>query len=191
MSNILVCSVINIFDNGTRLHYLSAMALLKELGGAVRQRRQDMGLSQQQLAGLVELSRATVNELETGKLKDLSSNRIERLANALGLAVGLVGTRCRKDRSAFEAAARVASVPYTTELPATILIDSIKDGAVPPGYIPHLRTLLQEAPIAMLADIADDLQQSHDVPKPDTWRRMRMLASVLQCDRPLWQSQST
>ena len=167
------------------------MALLKELGSAVRQRRQDMGLSQQQLAGLVELSRATVNELETGKLKDLSSNRIERLANALGFAVGLVGTRRPKDRNAFEAAARVASVPYTAELPASVLFDSIKDGAIPPGYIPHLRTLLQEAPIAILADIADELQQSHDLPKPETWRRMRMLAGVLKCDRPLWQSQST
>lgn len=42
------------------------MALLKELGTAVRQRRQEMGLSQQQVADLVELSRATVNELESG-----------------------------------------------------------------------------------------------------------------------------
>lgn len=167
------------------------MPLLKELGTAVRQRRQDMGLSQQQLADLVELSRATVNELERGKLKDLSSHRIERLANGLGFAVGLVGPRRLKDKSAFQAAARVASVPYTTELPASVLFDSIKDGVVPPGYIPHLRTLLQEAPIAILADIAEELQQSHSTPKPETWKRMRMLAGVLKCGRPLWQNQST
>jgi transcriptional regulator with XRE-family HTH domain len=167
------------------------MPLLKELGTAVRQRRQDMGLSQQQLADLVELSRVTVNALETGKLKDLSSNRIERLANGLGFAVGLVGTRRAKDKGAFEAAARVASVPYKTQLPAGVLLDSIKDGVVPPGFIPHLRTLLQEAPIAILADIADELQRSHSVPKPETWNRMRMLAGVLKSDRRLWQSQST
>ena len=167
------------------------MALLKELGGAVRLRRQDMGLSQQQLAGLVELSRATVNELETGKLKDLSSNRIERLANELGFAVGLVGTRRPKDRSAFDAAARIASVPYSSELPANVLFESIRDGTVPPAYIPHLRTLLQEAPIAILADLADELQQAHDLAKPQTWTRMRMLAGVLKCDRPVWQRLST
>lgn len=167
------------------------MALLKELGTAARQRRQDMGLSQQQLADLVELSRATVTDLETGKLKDLSSNRIERLANELGFAVGLVGTRRPKTRSAFDAAAAVASVPYTTRLAASVLLDSIRDGAVPPAYIPHLRTLLQEAPVAMLADIADELQQSHGVPKRETWKRMRVLAGVLKCDRRLWQSLST
>lgn len=166
------------------------MPLLKELGTAVRQRRQDMGLSQQQLADLVELSRATVNELEKGKLKNLSSTRIERLANELGFAVGLVGARAPKTR-ALEAATRLASVPYTSELPASVLFDSIKNGVIPPGYIPHLRTLLQEAPVAILADVADELQQLHDVPKPDTWKRMRMLATVLKCDRPVWQSQPT
>ncbi len=167
------------------------MPLLKELGTAVRRRRQDMGLSQQQLADLVELSRATVNDLENGKLKDLSSNRIERLANELGFALGLVGTRRPKGKSALEAAARTASVPYTTELPASILFDSIKNGVVPPKYIPHLRTLLQEAPVAILADVADELQHVHAVPKRDTWKRMRLLAGVLKCDRRLWQALPT
>ncbi len=164
------------------------MPLLQELGTATRRRRQEMGLSQQQLADLVELSRTTVNELETGKLKDLSSHRVERLANELGFAVGLVGSRNPKGKRSLEAAARVASVPYTSQLPPAVLRDSLKNGVVPPSYIPHLRSLLQEAPVAMLADIADELQQLHNVPKPDTWKCMRMLASVLKCERPLWQS---
>ena len=167
------------------------MPLLRELGTAVRQRRQEMGLSQQQLADLVELSRATVNELETGKLKDLSSGRIERLANELGFAVGLVGTRHAKDRSAIEAAARIASVPYKTQLPPDELSLSMRDGVVPPGHIPHLRTLLQEAPVAVLADIADELERLHGIPKPDTWKRMRLLAGVLKSNRALWQSMPT
>jgi transcriptional regulator with XRE-family HTH domain len=165
--------------------------LLRELGAAVRQRRQDIGLSQQDLAGLVELSRATINELETGRLKDLSANRIERLANELGFAVGLVGTRRPKDKSALQAAARVASVPYTSELPPAVLEDCIRTGSVPPGYIPHLRTLLQEAPAAILADIADELERQRGVPRQDTWKHMRLLARVLKCDRRLWQNPST
>ncbi len=167
------------------------MPLLRELGTAVRRRRQEMGLSQQQLADLVELSRATVVELESGRLKDLSSNRVERMANELGFAVGLVGTRRPKGQSALDAAARVASVPYTTELPASVLVDSFTQGVVPPGYIPHLRTLLQEAPVSLLADVADELQHLHDTPRSDTWTRMRMLAGVLQCHRRLWQTQPT
>jgi transcriptional regulator with XRE-family HTH domain len=166
------------------------MPLLRELGTAVRQRRQEMGLSQQQLADLVELSRATVNELESGKLKDLSSSRTERVANELGFAVGLVGAR-PKDKSALDAAARIASVPYATQLRPSVLFDSMKDGVVAPGFIPHLRTLLQEAPIATLAGIADELERLHEIPKTDTWKRMRMLAGVLKCNRRLWQSMPT
>ena len=150
-----------------------------------------MGLTQQQLADLVELSRATVNDLETGKLKNLGSTRIERVANELGFAVGLVGTRRPKDKGALEAAARLASVPYTNALPPGILLESLRDGVVPPGYIPHLRTLLQEAPVAVLADVADELHRLHQVPRPDTWKRMRILAGVLKGHRRLWQDTPT
>ena len=167
------------------------MPLLRELGTAVRRRRQELGLTQQQLADLVELSRATVVDLESGKLNDLSSNRVERVANELGFAVGLVGTRRARDGSALEAAARVASVPYTTELPVAILLDSLKDGVVPPGFIPQLRTLLQEAPVAILADLAEELERRHGIPRQDTWKRMRMLAAVLKCDRRLWRHAQT
>jgi len=167
------------------------MPLLRELATAVRQRRQEMGLSQQQLADLVELSRATVGELENGKLKDLSANRIERLANALGFAVGLVGSRRARDRSALETAARIASVPYAAALPASVLSDALRDGIVPPGYIPQLRTLLDEAPVTILADLAEELQQLHAIPRPETWKRMRLLAGVLKSSRRLWQAQPT
>lgn len=150
-----------------------------------------MGLSQQQLAELIDLSRATINALESGKLNDLSSKRIERLANELGFSVGLIGIRRPKEKSSLEAAARVASVPYSAVLPPSVLLDSIKEAVVPPAYIPHMRTLLQEAPVAILADLVEELQQTHGVPRPDTWKRMRMLAGALKCDRRLWQNQPT
>lgn len=167
------------------------MPLLSELGAAVRQRRQEIGLTQQQLAALVGLSRATIGELESGKLKDLSTNRVERIANELGFAVGIVGARRARDKGAAEAAARVASVPYASQLPADVLLDALAKGAVPPGYIPQLRALLQEAPVAILADLADELQRVHDIPRADTWKRMRVLAQVLKCDRPLWRQLPT
>ena len=166
------------------------MALLRELGAAARQRRSDMGLTQQAVADLAGLSRATINELESGKLKDLSSTRIERVANELGFAVGVIGGRRRTDGGALEAAARVASVPYSSEMPAAVLADALRQGAVAPAYIPHLRTLLDEAPVAVLAGTADQLQRDSGIPQPETWAKMRRLAHVLKCDRPLWQRPS-
>jgi transcriptional regulator with XRE-family HTH domain len=163
------------------------MPLLREIGTAVRQRRREIGLSQQQLAQLAELSRATVNDLETGRLKDLSSRRIERLANELGFAVGVVGTRKGKSERPLQVAARIASVPYGRELPGPVLEDTLRKGVVPPAYIPQVRTLLQEAPVAVLADVAAELEEHHDIPARDTWGHMRALARALDCDRPLWQ----
>ena len=167
------------------------MPLLSELGTATRQRRLDIGLSQQRLAEMAGLSRATINELDTGRLKDLSAHRAERLANALGFAVGLVGTRRPEGKGAFEAAARVASVPYASELPAPVLEASLREGTIAPGYIPHLRGLLQEAPVALLAGVAEELQAVHGVPTSQAWKNMQALAAVLKCDRPLWQGPST
>lgn len=164
------------------------MPLLKELGTAVRQRRQEIGLSQQRVADLADLSRATINELETGRLQDLSAHRAERLANELGFALGLIRARRDEARSVFESAGRVASVPYRLELPADVLRDCVRQGTVPPGYIPQLRTLLQESPVAMLADMAEELERTHKIPRQDTWKRLRMLGAVLKADRRLWQS---
>jgi transcriptional regulator with XRE-family HTH domain len=167
------------------------MPLLREVGTAVHLRRQEIGLSQQQLADLVELSRATVNALESGKLKNLSSSRIERVANELGFSVGLVGSRRARGQSEMASAARVASVSYAAEMPIQVLQDSLLRGTVPPGYIPHLRALLQEAPVALLADLAEELEQSQGTSKRQTWQRMRTLASVLNCERRLWQIAAT
>lgn len=167
------------------------MPLLEELAFAVRQRRQDVGWSQQELAEAAGLSRATVNALESGKLGDLSAKRVERLANELGLAVGLVGARRAKEHSALEAAARTASVSYATELPAGLLLEALRDATVAPGFVPHLRTLLQEAPVALLAGIADELAEKHGIERPLAWRRMRSLAAALKCDRALWRASPT
>ena len=167
------------------------MPLLREIGSAVRRRRKEIGLSQGDVAQLAELSRATINALEGGKLKDLGSGRIERLANELGFAVGVVGVRRSMDDSSTLAAARLASVPYASEMPAGVLESSLRTGTIPPGYIAHMRTLLDEAPVAVLADVADQLFREHGDAKDETWARMRLLANVLKCERALWRKPST
>jgi len=180
----------NIIDIHSTGSYSPAMALIQELGTAVRQRRREIGLSQQALARMSGLSRATVVNLENGSLQNLASTRIEAVANSLGFAVGLVSTDRGRIGGALADAARVASVPYRKQLPPDVLRDALLQGVVPPGYVPHLRTLLQEAPVATLAAVVQELEQSRDDPKSATWSRMRALANVLKCDRPIWNSKS-
>ena len=60
---------------------------LQQIGVLVRRRREDLGLSQQRLAKLADLSRATINQLETGVLVDLGVRKLAGLLDLLGLAL--------------------------------------------------------------------------------------------------------
>jgi DNA-binding XRE family transcriptional regulator len=69
------------------------MYAIHELSQTVRTRRQEIGLSQQRLATLAGLSRATIVQREGGTLKDLSFTRtalleVLRLGLTSGLALG-------------------------------------------------------------------------------------------------------
>jgi DNA-binding XRE family transcriptional regulator len=58
---------------------------LHEIGTLVRERRDTLGLSQDRLAKLAGLSRATINQLETGALMDLGVIKLACLLELVGL----------------------------------------------------------------------------------------------------------
>jgi DNA-binding XRE family transcriptional regulator len=58
---------------------------LYEIGQSVARRRAELDLTQAQLAKLSGLSRFTVNQLETGKVKDLGINKLIPLLTVLGI----------------------------------------------------------------------------------------------------------
>ena len=60
---------------------------LQDLGVAVRERREALGLSQLQLAKLANLSRTTIVLLERGSLKDLGINKAMVLMDVIGLTL--------------------------------------------------------------------------------------------------------
>lgn len=162
------------------------MAILSELGSAVKRQRLNMGLSQERLAQLSNLSRATINELETGKISNLSLTRAEQLANVLGYGLGVIGVRRDKDENALDIASRTASVTFGEPIPPETLRASLLSGFVPPNFIPHLRALLDEAPIGVLSAVAAQLERENEVRAKSTWQKMRQLAKVLGCTRPIW-----
>ena len=164
------------------------MPILNELSTLVKRRRAEMGLTQERLAELAGLSRLTVNQLETGKLANLSLTNAEQLANVLGLGLGVTGAQRLRDGTsdALETAARTASVSYGEPIPAQTLRAAFLKGIVPPDYIAQLRTLLDEAPVGVLSAVATQLEREDGVRARATWQRMRQLASVLGCTRPIW-----
>jgi transcriptional regulator with XRE-family HTH domain len=167
------------------------MSALNELGIAVRARRSDMGLTQAALAKLTGLSRATVNQLETGMIGDLSLKRAAKLLETLGLSMVIdpmpVKRQAASRRLPLEIAAGTASVSYRVPLNPEQLRQALTGSAVPKGFTPHVHALLDEAPVALLASVADQLHEEAGIEPAQAWKRMRELAKALKSRRPLWQ----
>jgi transcriptional regulator with XRE-family HTH domain len=60
----------------------------EDLAGAVRERRHELGLSQEQLAGVVGLHRVSIGYLEAGE-RSLGFEHVLRIVQALGLDLEL------------------------------------------------------------------------------------------------------
>ncbi|MEO8387392.1 helix-turn-helix transcriptional regulator [Polaromonas sp.] len=166
------------------------MPILSELANVVKRQRSEMGLSQERLGELAGLSRATINELETGKLANLSLTRAERLVNLLGFGLGVTGIRKPKSDeqpgNALEIAARSGSISYSEPIPPEALRHTLITGTVPPKHIAQLRAVLDEAPLSVLSAAAAEIEAESGAPRKATWQRMRQLAVVLACTRDIW-----
>ena len=166
------------------------MPILNELATIVKRQRSEMGLSQERLAELAGLSRATINELETGKLSNLSLTRAERLANLLGYGLGVTGVKRPKAdpgaSSALDTASRSASVSYGDPIPPETLRHALVTGVIPPRHIAQLRALLDEAPLSVLSAVVAQLESENGAPRKATWQKMRQLAAAVACTRDIW-----
>lgn len=168
------------------------MSAIQELGSSVRTRRSDMGLTQTTLAKLSGLSRATVNQVENGTINDLSLTRASRLLGVLGLSMTVTTPRPRHlnnrdaKSSALDLAARTAGVSYRVAMSADQLRDSLSTGVVPPEFMPHVHTLLEEAPVSLLAAVVEELHEELGVDRTQVWKRMRTLAHQFKSSRELW-----
>jgi DNA-binding XRE family transcriptional regulator len=171
------------------------MNALQELGHSVRQRRTDIALTQATLAQLSGLSRATINQIETGTIRDLSLSRTVRLLNVVGLKVQvsparerlLVATPSEAPRSALALAAQTASVSLRSALSAAQVRDAFCTGEIEPDFLPHVFTLLDEAPVSLLARVVEELHAQTGAAHAAVWRTMRQLARRLKSGRALWQ----
>jgi transcriptional regulator with XRE-family HTH domain len=172
------------------------MSTIHEIGAAVRLRRTEMGLTQEALARLSGLSRSTINAVEQQSIGNLSIAKAEALLESIGLSIRVTSATARPSahkkapppsRSALERAAATASVSYGPVLTATQLESALVSGEAPERIWPHLRALLDEAPMSLLAKVVDELHIEKGVERAYVWSQMRRLAHELRCFRLVWQ----
>ena len=154
---------------------------IQELGSEIRRARQARSLTQAQLAHATGLSRETLNLLESGLVRDLGIKKVLAVIDHLGLNVTLQqGTRPRRPDHV-RMACTSANVSVKTALTEDELIHALVTGKVPAKRAPHLRTLLDEAPAALLRALAEEAAGWTKPGKLE--RNLRKLASDLGVSR--------
>ena len=166
------------------------MPLQFELAWLVKQRCEEIGLTPQRLSEISAVPIETVRQLLEGTHGcDICISDAECIANAVGLSVCVLNYRRRKGHktSAAVIASRTASTSFAEVIPPDVLMQSLSGGSAAIQYRPHIRTLLDEAPIGLLADLAYELLAQRDIPTSQTWQQMRAMALSLGCFRSIWQ----
>ena len=129
---------------------------LQELGFEIRKKRLALGLTQAQLADAAGVSRTTLNQFESGIFPDLGVRKVLSLLDQLGMTLAVQPVR--KGRPEFiQMACTTANVSFRTTLTEDELIHALLTGKVPARKKAHLRTLLDDAPIALLNGLAKEV----------------------------------
>lgn len=157
---------------------------LREIGSIVRQKRIDLGLTQAQASRLANLSRTTINQLETGSLEDIGYTKLANLMNILGL--DLNANSAKGLGAALETAARSVSTSYKKTLSPAKLGEILRSGAVPDEYQPHLMTLLDETPLPLVVKAMQEASRGSRVPPRNVVRNVTRLADQLHAYRKVW-----
>jgi transcriptional regulator with XRE-family HTH domain len=155
---------------------------LIEIGGLVHARREQVGLSQQRLAVLTGLSRATINQLERGTLKDLGIAKLISLAGLLGIDIS-ANAKPPKANGLLMAAV-TSSVSYRNQLDRHSLAKALATGIIPPGYHAQIGTLLGEAPLGLLVKAVEESAQREGVTPKKIWGHVYQWVKELQITRP-------
>lgn len=158
---------------------------LSEIGQRIKEQRRALGLTQEQLAKLSELSRTTINQMENGTLVDLGYAKLSHLLAVLGLdlqakpATGL--------EHALVVAARTASTSYKKPLAPETLAEMLASGDAPDEYRPHLMTLLDETPLpVVIKAIQEAVQRSPATTPRKVMQHMAKWADELHSYRAVW-----
>lgn len=156
---------------------------LSKLGTIVRERREELGLTQSRLAQLSGLSRQTLVGLEAGALNDLGFNRVAQLLTVLGLDLDPPSQVARSRKRGLWMAAKNASVSYVHEVPLEALGHALVSGNVPRGYAAHLSHLLAEAPVPLIVMVVEEAAMNEGVAPKAVWRNVVKLARALAVQR--------
>lgn len=157
---------------------------LVEIGALVHARRRALGLSQEQLARLAGLSRATVNQLERGTLKDLGVAKLIALTGLVGISLSAAAKRTHG--RGLKMASVTAGVSQRRGLPTDVLAKALRSGVIPAGYEAQVALLLDEAPLEILVKAVEESARGAPLAAKRIWAHLHRWARDFDSVRAAW-----
>ncbi len=158
------------------------------LGSAIRRKRIQLGLTQQQLADMAVLSRQTLNGIEHGHV-NVTVDTLGRLLDVLGLTLEVADPEQKRGRPARAVwmAAKGANTSYSGELTPMALEQALISGQVPDELQPQVAQILDEAPLQLVTKMVAEVATRHDRKPTEIWKNLRRMARELTATRGgLW-----
>jgi len=118
----------------------------EELGPKIRQARTAKRLTQEALAQATELSRTTINQLESGASPDIGVKKLLRVLEVLGLDLDVTPKIQNHAPDFLELACISANVSYRGKLVKQELARALVTGKAPKDRRPQLRVVFDELP---------------------------------------------
>lgn len=153
-----------------------------DIGAVVRSYRKAAGLSQQDLAAMAGVSRATLNYLESGRDIEIGASRLLALVDLLGIPLALPGSVDRAvDDRVVELAVRATG---TAKAKSTrrALDEALATGRVPAGMERSLRTVLDHLAAAERMALVRCVSAASGQPAKAVWRNARTVAGAVGSD---------
>ena len=157
---------------------------LREIGLHVANRRPALGLTQERLAKLGNLSRSTILHLENGTLKDLGAAKLFSLLSLMGLDISIHGQQKKQD--ALELLGQTASVSYKNKLTSSDLEMSLVSGEISESIYPYMATLLDEAPLPMIVSAVEQAAKSSKTSPKMIWKNIDRWTQEMNSPRSAW-----
>ena len=157
---------------------------LLNIGQTIKARRQALGMSQERLAKLCGLSRATINQLECGALHDLGASKLFHLLGLLGIGIDLHPKTGQTH--ALTLVSQTASVSYNTTLQPDALGKALLSGQYPAAMTPHFATLVDETPLSLIVGAVQEVAQNNPQTAKQVWKHLCKWAREFGSPRQVW-----
>jgi transcriptional regulator with XRE-family HTH domain len=118
----------------------------EEFGPKIRQARTAKKLTQEALARATNLSRTTINQLESGASPDIGVKKLLAVLDVLGLDLDVTKKSRKQPTDFLELACLSANVSYRGKLGKEELARALVTGKAPKDKRPQLRVVFDELP---------------------------------------------